>query len=145
MRGVNKVILIGHLGKDPEVRHLDNNTAVANFTLATTESYTNREGQRVENTEWHNIVMWRKLAQIAERFLKKGSFVYVEGKLTTRSWEDKEGNKRYTTEVVANNMQMLDKKSDDGGGYSAQAAQRPASTEPSKGVVLDEPGDDLPF
>jgi len=146
MRGVNKVILIGHLGKDPEVRHLDNNTAVANFTLATTESYTNREGKRVENTEWHNIVMWRKLAEIAERFLKKGSFVYIEGKLTSRSWDDKEGNKRYITEVVANNMQMLDKKSDDGGGYSAPSAPaQSTSSKPGNEVVLDEPGDDLPF
>ncbi len=114
MRGVNKAILIGHLGRDPEVRYLDGNNVVANFTLATTESYVNREGNRVDNTEWHNIVVWRKLAEIAEKYLKKGSLVYLEGKITTRSWEDKEGNKRYTTEIVASNFQMLDKKSDGG-------------------------------
>ena len=156
MRGVNKVILIGHLGKDPEVRHLESNTVVANFTLATSDSYTNKEGNRVDNTEWHNVVLWRRLAEIAEQYLKKGSMVYIEGKLQTRSWDDKDGNKRYTTEIVGNSMQMLDKKSDGAGGQgtgygqgNATAASNPPSgqseTKVTQDVILDDPGDDLPF
>ncbi len=108
MAGVNKVILIGNLGKDPEVRRLENGTAVCSFPLATSESYNDRNtGQRVTNTEWHNIVMWRGLAEIAEKYLKKGNSIYVEGKLRTRSWEDQDKNMRYITEVVANEMTML--------------------------------------
>ena len=107
MAGVNKVILIGNLGKDPEVRHLDNGVAVANFSLATTESYTNKQGDRVNQTEWHNIVLWRGLAEVAEKYLKKGSSVYIEGKIKTRKWEDKEGINRYNTEILADNMTML--------------------------------------
>ena len=112
MAGVNKVILIGNLGKDPEVRYLDNGVAVANFSLATTESYKNKEGERVSQTEWHNIVLWRGLAEIAEKFLKKGASIYFEGKIRNRKWEDKEGNTRYTTEILADNMTMLGKKED---------------------------------
>ena len=104
MAGVNKVILVGNLGKDPEVRHLENGTAVANFPIATSESYKDREGNRVDQTEWHNVVVWRKLAEIAESYLKKGSQIYLEGKLRTRSWDDPQGNKRYTTEVVADTL-----------------------------------------
>jgi len=111
MSGVNKVILIGHLGKDPEVRHLEGGSSVANFTLATTETFT-RDGNRVEQTEWHNIVMWRGLAEIAEKYLTKGKQVYIEGKIRTRSYEDKEGVKKYVTEIVADNMTMLGSKSD---------------------------------
>jgi len=96
MAGVNKVILIGHLGKDPEVRHLENGTSVANFTLATSESYKDKTGNRIDQTEWHNIVVWRGLADVAEKFLKKGSQIYLEGKIRTRSWEDQGGNKKYT-------------------------------------------------
>ena len=92
MAGVNKVILIGNLGKDPEVRYLDSGVAVANFSLATTESYKNKEGERVSQTEWHNVVLWRGLAEVAEKWLKKGSSVYIEGKIRSRKWEDKEGN-----------------------------------------------------
>ena len=110
MAGVNKVILIGNLGKDPEVRHLDNGVAVANFSLATTESYTNKQGDRVNQTEWHNIVLWRGLADIAERYLKKGNSVYIEGKISTRKWEDKEGNARYSTDIIADKMTMLGAK-----------------------------------
>jgi len=91
MAGVNKVILVGNLGKDPEIRHLENGTAVANFTIATSESYKDKGGNRVDQTEWHNIVVWRKLAEIAESYLKKGSQIYLEGKLRTRSWEDQQG------------------------------------------------------
>ena len=150
MRGVNKVILIGHLGKDPEVRHLDSNSVVANFPLATSDSYTDKQGNRVEQTEWHNVVLWRRLAEIAEQFLKKGSLVYIEGRLRTRSWEDKEGNKRYTTEIVGSNMQMLDKKGDNAAPVQQQATQpasQPAAAVASTAsdIVLEEPGDDLPF
>lgn len=105
--GVNKVILIGNLGKDPEVRRLDSGTAVANFPLATTEVFKDKNGQKVEQTEWHNIVLWRGQAEFAEKNLKKGYTVYIEGKLRTRSWEDKEKNKRYATEVVADNISIV--------------------------------------
>jgi len=111
MSGINKVILVGHLGKDPEVRHLDNNVTVASFPLATSETY-NKDGKRIEQTEWHNIVMWRGLAEIAEKFLHKGKLVYIEGKIRTRSYEDRENVKRYTTEIVADNFTMLGRKSD---------------------------------
>src|SRR4030095_4545833 len=99
MRGINKVILIGNLGKDPEVNHLEGGTMVAKFRLATSEVYLDKTGKRVEQTEWHNIVCWRKLAEIAEKFLKKGSAIYVEGKIKTRSYTDKENQKRYFTEI----------------------------------------------
>ena len=110
MSGVNKVILVGNLGKNPEVRYLDSGIAVANFSLATTENYKNKEGERVSQTEWHNIVFWRGLAEVAEKYLKKGDSIYVEGKIRTRKWEDKEGNTRYSTEILADNMTMLGKK-----------------------------------
>lgn len=111
MAGVNKVILVGNLGKDPEVRYLDSGVAVANFSLATTESYKNKEGERVSQTEWHNIVLWRGLAEVAEKYLKKGASIYVEGKIRTRKWEDKDGNTRYSTEILGDNMTMLGSKS----------------------------------
>lgn len=139
MAGVNKVILIGRLGKDPEIRHLDSGTAVASFSLATTESYRNKEGQRVDQTEWHNIVLWRGLAEIAEKYLKKGNQIYLEGSIRTRSWEDKEGNKRYTTEIVGNNMTMLGGKSD---GGSSQGGSESTTTTPDTPPTEE---DDLPF
>lgn len=111
MSGINKVILVGHLGKDPEIRHLDGNVTVASFPLATSEMY-NKDGRRVEQTEWHNIVMWRGLAEVAAKYLFKGKLVYVEGKLRTRTYEDKGGVRRYTTEVVADNFTLLGRKSD---------------------------------
>jgi single-strand DNA-binding protein len=111
MSGINKVILIGHLGKDPELRYLEGGVSVTSFPLATSETY-NKDGQKVEQTEWHNIVMWRGLADAAGKFLQKGKLVYIEGKLRTRSFEDKEGIKKYTTEVVAENFTMLGRKSD---------------------------------
>ena len=111
MSGINKVILIGHLGKDPEMRTLDGGVSVTSFPLATSETY-NKDGQKVEQTEWHNVVMWRGLADVAVKFLQKGKLVYIEGKLRTRSFEDKEGIKKYTTEVVAENFTMLGRKSD---------------------------------
>src|SRR5882762_8713656 len=112
MAGVNKVILVGNLGKDPEVRYLEGGAAVANFSLATSESYKDKTGKKVDQTEWHNIVVWRGLAEIAEKYLKKGMQIYVEGKIRTRSWDDKEGNKRYTTEIVADTFNMLGRKDD---------------------------------
>lgn len=113
MSGVNKVILIGNLGKDPEVRYLDSGVAVANFSLATTENYRNKEGEKVSQTEWHNVVLWRGLAEIAEKYLKKGSSVYIEGRIRNRKWEDKEGNTRYNNEILADNMTMLGGRSND--------------------------------
>ncbi len=133
MAGVNKVILVGNLGKDPEVRYLDNGVAVANFSLATTENYKNKEGERVSQTEWHNIVLWRGLAEIAEKYLKKGSSVYIEGKIKTRRWEDKEGITKYSTEILADNMTMLGGRSS-----SNDVDQKPSKSE-------EDPKDDLPF
>jgi single-strand DNA-binding protein len=134
MAGVNKVILVGNLGKDPEVRHLEGGTSVANFTLATTEAYKDKSGNRVEQTEWHNIVVWRGLADIAEKYLKKGMTIYAEGKLRSRSWDDKDGQKRYTTEIVADTFTILSKKE------SSNSHQNEEGN-PS----LPKGGDDLPF
>ena len=141
MAGVNKAILVGNLGKDPEIRHLDNGVAVANFSLATTESYTNKQGERVNQTEWHNVVLWRGLADIAEKYLKKGNSVYIEGKIVTRKWEDKDNNTRYSTDIVADKMTMLGSKQE-----STSTAQ-PKITEPINSLdPSDESNnDDLPF
>jgi single-strand DNA-binding protein len=139
---LNKVMLIGNVGKDPEVRYLDGNnpnggsTKVATFTLATTERYRDRNGELRENTEWHNIVAWRNSADVAEKYIRKGTQLYIEGKLRTRSWTDQTGNKRYTTEITVDNLQLLGRKSDNPGaqdGGQAQGgsqAQRPAYTQP---------------
>lgn len=133
------MILVGNLGKDPEVRHLDGGATVCNFPLATTETYKDKQGNRQEQTEWHNIVLWRGLAEVAEKYLKKGMSIYVEGKLRTRSWEDKEGHKRYTTEVIGDTFTMLGKKSDNAsGGNHAEGAVTDAST-------VQGTADDLPF
>ncbi len=140
MAGVNKVILVGNLGKDPEVRHLESGAVVANFPLATSETYKDRKtGERITQTEWHNVVIWRGLAEVAEKYLKKGSSVYVEGKLRTRSWDDKEGNKRYTTEIVADNMTML-------GGRSAEGSESNGPGPENSGSSFDDDSSgDLPF
>lgn len=139
MAGINKVILVGNLGKDPEVRYLEGGTAVASFPLATTESYKDKSGNRVDSTEWHNIVLWRGLAEISEKYLRKGSQIYIEGKIRTRSWDDKEGNKRYTTEIVADNMTML-------GGRKEDAPNQGGASKPEQSnVSLPEGDDDLPF
>lgn len=111
MASVNKVILVGHLGKDPEVRYLEGNVSVASFPLATSEFY-NKDGKKVEQTEWHNIVLWRSLADLAVKYLKKGKLVYIEGKLRTRTYEDKEGIRRYTTEIVVESFNLLGRRSD---------------------------------
>ena len=134
MAGVNKVILVGNLGKDPEVKYLDNGVAVANFSLATTENYKNKEGEKVSQTEWHNIVLWRGLAEVAEKYLKKGASVYIEGKIKTRKWEDKDGNTRYNTEILADNMTMLGGKKD----------SQENTTNPPQETASDK-ADDLPF
>ncbi len=127
MSGINKVILIGHLGKDPEMRYLEGGVSVTSFPLATSETF-NKDGQKVEQTEWHNIVMWRGLADVAAKFLQKGKLVYIEGKLRTRSFEDKEGIKRYTTEIVAENFTMLGRKSDfEPDGNSRQTGKGPTN------------------
>ena len=110
MSGVNKVILVGNLGKDPEVKTLESGVKVASFSVATSESYKDRNGEKVEETTWHNCVLWRGLAEVAEKWLKKGQTVYLEGKISVRKWEDKEGNTRYNTDIVCNNMQMIGKK-----------------------------------
>ena len=113
MSGINKVILIGNLGKDPEVRYLDNGVAVANISLATTENYKNKEGEKVSQTEWHDVVLWRGLAEVAEKYLKKGASVYIEGKIRTSKWVDKDENNRYKTEIMADKMNMLSKSSNE--------------------------------
>ena len=150
MSGVNKVILVGRLGKEPEVRNLDNGVAVANFTMATSESYKDRTtGEKKEVTEWHNIVLWRGLAEVAQKFLHKGDQVYIEGKLRTRSWE-KEGVTRYTTEIIADNMTMLGSRGGSGssssssGDYGSRTTERTPS-ETYSGPAADSNTDDLPF
>lgn len=163
---LNKVMLIGNVGKDPEVRYLDGNSKVANFTLATTERYRDRvSGTTRENTEWHNIVAWRALADTVEKYVKKGSQLYVEGRIRTRQWTDQSGNKRYTTEIQADNIQLLGRRDDSSyqggqqqGGYAPSAGyapnpaerqsvpQKPAPSAPAPAPFSEEDGgDDLPF
>lgn len=143
MAGINKVILVGNLGKDPEVRYLEGGVAVANFTLATSENYKDKSGEKQTATEWHNIVLWRGLAEIAEKYLKKGNQVYIEGKLRTRQWQDKEGNNRYTTEVVGDNMQMLGGRNDSNNN-APQSTPQPKVEKPDVDISPSA-DDDLPF
>ncbi len=112
---VNKVILVGNVGKDPEVRYLESGVALARFPFATSETYKSKEGERITTTEWHNIVLWRGLAEVAEKYIKKGSQLYIEGRIRTRSYDDRDGNKRYMTEIIADQMQMLGRRSDSEG------------------------------
>jgi single-strand DNA-binding protein len=143
MRGVNRVMLIGNLGKDPEMQFLEGNIAVAKFSLATTESYKDRSGRLLSQTEWHTIVLWRGLAELANKYLHKGSLVYVEGRLKTRSWEDKEGNKKFATEIVGDNLIMLDKRTD---GTAIGADEEPTFTDDDVPPPVDESGNErLPF
>lgn len=163
-RGVNKVILIGNLGQDPELRYTGSGTAVCNMRLATTDTYTNRDGEEVQNTEWHNVVAWGRLGEVCNEYLDKGSQVYFEGKLQTRSWEDRDGNTRYTTEVKALDMTFLDSNRQGGGSDFDQTReddfdQRPpqqqsqpsgSGPQPSGQSGGDdeetfEPDDELPF
>jgi single-strand DNA-binding protein len=155
---VNKVILVGNLGKDPELRYTASGTAVANFSLATTEKYKDRDGNSQEKTEWHNIVVWRQLAEICGKYLTKGKQIYIEGKLQTRSYDDRDGNKRYITEIVVDQMQMLGRAGgDDSGGGSYQRREprqdRPAGSSQQKQSPQQNqyeeppfnPDDDIPF
>ncbi len=149
MSSVNKVILVGHLGKDPELRYLEGNVSVASFPLATSETF-NKDGKKVEQTEWHNIVMWRGLADVAAKYLNKGRLVYIEGKLRTRSYEDKEGIRRYTTEIVAESFNILGRRSDfENPNSSNQTASNTTTTNTQEQQVdfkeNDEEEDGLPF
>lgn len=153
---VNKVILVGNAGDDAKVRYLENNVAVANFSVATTErAYTLSNGTQVpERTEWHNVVVWRGLAEIAEKYVKKGTQVYIEGKIQSRTWTDKDGNKRYSYDILADNMQLLGRKSDTQAAVSAsaeeapapkKAASKPAKADNSAPFAPAGQSDDLPF
>ena len=163
---LNKVMLIGNVGRDPEVRYLDGNngtsgqsTKVATFTLATSERYRDRNGELRENTEWHNIVAWRNSADVAEKYIHKGTQIYVEGKLRTRSWTDQSGVKKYQTEIAVDTLQLLGRRDDSQGGYQApsqpsyQAPAQPAyqapvqsqNTQPISMDLDENPTDDLPF
>ena len=162
---INKAILIGNVGQDPEIRYtgdVNNGTKVATFRLATTERYRDRNGNLQEHTEWHNVVVWRNTADVVEKYVKKGTQVYVEGRLRTRSWDDQTGNKRYITEIVADTLQLLGRKSEgqnQQGGYGqsyqqTQPAQQPAFQQPAyqqqpapqtKPMTEEQPDDDLPF
>ncbi|CAG0982350.1 Single-stranded DNA-binding protein [Methylophilaceae bacterium] len=164
MASVNKVILVGNLGRDPEVRYMPNGEAVCNFSIATTDNWKDKNGQKQERTEWHNIVMYRKLAEIAGEYLKKGRPVYVEGRLQTRKWQTKEGQDRYTTEIIADQMQMLggrdsggsnasyddmnqDQDRDQGAAPARQSAPAAQAAKPAAagGSSFDEFDDDIPF
>lgn len=148
---VNKVILLGNVGKDPEVRYVDNNVAVANFTLATTErGYTTRDGKTIpDRTEWHNIVVWRGLAETAEKYVKKGMQLYIEGKIQTRSWTDKDGNKRYTVDILGDIMQMLGRKNDSNPAEASAPEKKVVSSKKAEEEPFanapQQDGDDLPF
>ncbi|GAB4171574.1 MAG: single-stranded DNA-binding protein [Geothermobacteraceae bacterium] len=143
---VNKVILVGNLGKDPEVRYTAAGTAVATFPLATSERYKDKSGQQVEKTEWHNIVAWRSLAEICGKYLSKGRQVYIEGKIRTRSYTDRDGNKRYITEIEADQMQMLG-RGDEAGSRPAASARNEFNQEPAESFQEPafNPDDDIPF
>lgn len=148
-RGVNKVILVGNCGKDPETRYMPSGGAVTNISIATSESWTDKQsGQKQERTEWHNVVFFNRLAEIAGEYLRKGSQIYVEGSLRTRKWQDKSGNDRYTTEIVANEMQMLGSRGAGGGDYSAPASNASSNSNqsaPQPVPVDDSFDDDIPF
>jgi single-strand DNA-binding protein len=154
---VNKVILVGNLGKDPELRYTPAGAAVATFSLATSERYKDKSGEMQEKTEWHNIVAWRQLAEICGKFLHKGKQVYIEGRIQTRSYDDKDGNKRYITEIVADQMQMLGRAGEENGGQARSGGEsrqsRPMSQAASRSTPAYEdfadppfnPDDDIPF
>ncbi|MGH2648353.1 MAG: single-stranded DNA-binding protein [Ginsengibacter sp.] len=142
MRGVNRVVLIGNLGKDPDIQYLEGNIPVAKFPLATTETYKDKTGKLISQTEWHNVVLWRGLAELAQKYLHKSSLVYIEGRLKTRYWEDRDHNKKVATEIIADNLIMLDKRSDgaqpgiEGGGGDIPGSEIPP---------IDEGSEKLPF
>ncbi len=153
---VNKVILVGNLGKDPELRYTPSGAAVATFSLATTERFKGKDGQQQDKTEWHNIVTWNKLAEICGKYLHKGKQVYIEGRIQTRSYDDRDGNKKYITEIVAEQMQMLGRAGEDNGGYARSGGEprqsRPASSAAQSTPAYEDfadppfnPDDDIPF
>lgn len=148
MASLNKVMLIGNLGKDPEVRYTAGGTAVASFSLATSEKFKNKNGEWEERTEWHNVTLWARLAEIAGEYLSKGKTVYVEGRLQTRKWQDKEGKDRYTTEIVGEKMQMLSGKGEGSGGGGNRPAGRSSGQEYSQPQYEEpafNPDDEIPF
>ena len=151
MSGINKVILIGRLGKDPEIRTFENNVKKASFTMATSEYYKDKNGNRVEQTEWHNIICWRNLAEISEKYLNKGKMIYLEGKLRTRSWDDEHGNKRYTTEIEASTFTILSPKGEDSNPGAVatpmpnQTDSNAAATPSAEPAYEPDMTDDLPF
>ena len=147
MAGVNKAILVGNLGRDPEMRTTQNGQSVVNFTLATSENWTDKSGQRQERTEWHRIVVWGRTAEMCQQYLSKGRTVYIEGRIQTREWEDKDGNKRYTTEINANTVQFIGPRTDGGGGgggggFSSGGGGGASSGPMDSGPPVD---DDIPF
>jgi len=153
MASVNKAIIVGNLGRDPEMRYTQNNTPVATFSVATTDQWTDKNGERQERTEWHRVVAWARLAEICGQYLQKGKQVYIEGRLQTREWEDQTGNKRYTTEIVANTMQMLGRagdmpaRQDAPAAPAAQGAQSGGApqADPFPSAPMPADDDDLPF
>jgi single-strand DNA-binding protein len=146
---VNKAILVGNVGKDPEVRHLEGGVSMARFTLATSEVYKNKSGELVKNTEWHNIVAWRQLSELAEKYIRKGSQIYVEGKITNRQFDDREGNKRYFTEIVADNIRLLGRRDDNASSPSSNGPSESAGESLPDSPQVDDDlsgeSDDLPF
>lgn len=141
MAGINKVILLGNLGRDPEIKHLPSGVAVCTFSIATSETYTDKQsGEKRTNTEWHNVVLWRKLAETAEKYLHKGSQVYIEGKIRTRSWDDESGQKRYATEIIGDVMQLLGRPD----GNQSQPSNSSTQSQPSEADNVGS-ADDLPF
>jgi single-strand DNA-binding protein len=152
MRGVNRVMLIGNLGRDPELQYLEGNIAVAKFPLATTETFKDKNGNLVSQTEWHTVVLWRGLAELAQKYLHKGSLVFIEGRLRTRNWEDKDKNRRFSTEIVGDNLVMLDKRKENG-EYHAGDNHQDITNVPNPDMSFDPtptppPGDtkdNLPF
>ena len=149
MRGINRVMLIGNLGKDPEIQYLEGNIAVAKFPLATTETFKDKGGKLISQTEWHTVTLWRGLAELSQKFLRKGSLVYVEGRLRTRNWEDKDGNKKSATEVVGDNLIMLDKRNDGSfqpvQSFSGEGEQNDILPETEMPPVKGDTSDSLSF
>lgn len=145
MRGVNRVMLIGNLGKDPDVQNLEGNIAVAKFPLATTETFKDRSGKLVSQTEWHTVVLWRGLADLASKYLHKSSLVYIEGRLRTRSWEDKDGNRKSATEVVGDNLIMLDKRVDSGSSSTGESQHNEITGPDDSSTGETDPSENLPF
>ena len=142
-RGINKVIIVGNLGQDPETRYMPSGSAVTNFTVATNESWKDKQtGEQKDRTEWHRVAMFNRLAEIAAEYLRKGSQVYIEGKLRTRKWQDRDGNDRWTTEIIADEMQMLGGR---GGGGAAPASSEPGQSSPPPQAASDDFDDDIPF